>query len=124
MYLYVYGLCCVWYFRFFLYTQNFCSEYSVENTLEEAHTNKSTQSELYLMIRVPSMVTFFLSVDSKTTPFMLQVVEGEGTPTLLQESEMFSFQGVTMLRLNDVILAGTGTKRLLQLSKAPGSKCK
>lgn len=41
---------------------------------------------------------------------MLQVVEGVGTPTLLQEREMFSFQGVTMLRLKDVILAGTATK--------------
>lgn len=38
---------------------------------------------------------------------MLQVVEGVGTPTLLQDKEMFSFQGVTMLRLNEVILAGT-----------------
>lgn len=61
------------------------------------------------MIRVPSVVTFFLSVDSKTTPFILQVVEGNGTPTLLHERDMFSFHGVTMLRLNDVILAGTET---------------
>lgn len=59
------------------------------------------------MMRVPSLDTFFLSVDSRVAPFMLQVVEGVGTPTLLQDSEMFSFHGVTMLRLNDVILAGT-----------------
>lgn len=64
------------------------------------------------MISVPSLVTFFLSVDSKTTPFMLQVVDGVGTPTLLHDREMFSFHGVTMLRLNDVILAGTGTKSI------------
>lgn len=59
------------------------------------------------MISVPSLVTFFLRVDSKVAPFILHIVEGVGTPTLLQDRDMFSFQGVTMLRLNDVILAGT-----------------
>lgn len=59
------------------------------------------------MMSVPSIVTFFLKVDSMTTPFILHMVDGVGTPTLLQASEMFSFQGVTILRLKDVILAGT-----------------
>lgn len=63
------------------------------------------------MIRDPSLVTFFLSVDSNTAPFILHVVVGVGTPTLLHGREMFSFQGVTMLLLNDVILAGTARKR-------------
>lgn len=63
----------------------------------------------YLMTRVPSLVTFFLKVDSSKAPFMLQVVEGMGTPTLLQARDIFSFHGVTMLRLNDVIRAGTKT---------------
>lgn len=63
------------------------------------------------MIREPSFVTFFLSVDSKVAPFMLHVVDGVGTPTLLHGNDMFSFHGVTMLRLKDVIRAGTVKKR-------------
>lgn len=66
-----------------------------------------SRSFTYLIIKVPSLVTFFRNVDSKETPFILHMVEGVGTPTLLQDSEIFSFHGVTMLRLNDVILAGT-----------------
>lgn len=53
-------------------------------------------------------MTFFLNVDSIATPFILHVVAGVGLPTLLQDKDMFSFQGVTRLRLKDVILAGTG----------------
>lgn len=63
---------------------------------------------------VPSLLTFFLSVDSKPTPFIVHVVAGAGTPTLLQDNEIFSFQGVTILRLNDVILAGTVKKIYLK----------
>lgn len=78
-----------------------------------AHTNKvvTVGFIFYLMMSDPSFVTFFLSVDSKMAPFMLQVVDGVGTPTLLQGNDMFSFQGVTMLRLKDVIRAGTARKR-------------
>lgn len=52
-------------------------------------------------------MTFFRKVDSNEAPFILHIVEGVGTPTLLQAREMFSFHGVTILRLKDVILPGT-----------------
>lgn len=70
------------------------------------------------MMSVPSFVTFFLRVDSKMAPFILHIVEGVGTPTLLHDKEMFSFHGVTMLRLNDVILAGTAITLMLNFTIA------
>lgn len=70
---------------------------------------KNLCKELYLMINVPSVVIFFLGLGSKTFPCCFQIVVADGIPTLWHGSDIFSFHGVIISLLNDVIRAGTET---------------